>query len=54
MEFRERDSEEIRMVGTYMGNENDTNMRIKRAARTRMRIKKRFMKCKLSNKIQAK
>jgi len=34
MEFGERDSEEIRMLGTYMGNEHDTDMRIKRAART--------------------
>ena len=54
MEFGERDSEEIRMLGTYMGNEHDTNMRIKRAARTWMQIKKRFMKCKLSKKTQAK
>ena len=34
MEFGERDNEEIRMLGTYMGSEHDTNMRIKRAART--------------------
>ena len=54
MEFGERDSEEIRMLGTYMGNEHDTNMRIKRAARTWMQIKKRFMKCKLSKKTHAK
>jgi len=40
MEFGGRDSEEIRMLGTYMGNEHDTNMRIKRAARTWMQIKR--------------
>jgi len=34
MEFKERGSEEIRMLGAYMGNEHDTNMRIKRATRT--------------------
>ena len=44
IEFGARDSEEIRMLGTYMGNEHDTKMRIKRAARTWMHIKKRFMK----------
>ena len=38
MEFGERGSEEIRMLGTYMGNEHVTNMRIKRAARTWMHI----------------
>ena len=37
-----------------MGNEHDTIMRIKRAARTWMQIKKRFMKCKLNKKTQAK
>ena len=42
------------MLGKYMGNEHDTIMRIKRAARTWMQIKKRFMKCKLSKKTQAK
>ena len=42
MEFGAKDSEEIRMLGTYMGNEHDTNMRIKRAARTWMQIKKDF------------
>ena len=47
-----QDSEEIRMLGKYMGNEHDTKMRIKRAARTWMQIKKRFMKCKLSKKTQ--
>ena len=54
MVFGARDSEEIRMIGTYMENEHDTKMRIKRAARTWMQIKKRFMKCKLSKKTQAK
>ena len=39
MEFGARDSEEIRMLGTYMGNEHDTEMRIKRAASTWMQIK---------------
>ena len=39
MEFGARDSEEIRMLGTYMGNEHDTKMRIKRAASTWMQIK---------------
>ena len=33
MEFGTKDSEEIRMLGTYIGNEHDTTMRIKRAAR---------------------
>ena len=37
-----------------MRNEHDTKMRIKRAARTWMQIKKRFMKRKLSKKTQAK
>ena len=54
IEFGARDSEEIRMLGTYMGNEHDTKMRIKRAARMWMQIKKRFMKCKLSRKTQDK
>ena len=54
MEFGAKDSEEIQMLGTYMGNEHDTNMRIKRAARIWMQIKKRFLKCKLSKKTQAK
>ena len=50
MEFGARDSEEIPMLVTYMGNEHDTKMRIKREARTWMQIKKRFMTCKLSKK----
>ena len=54
MEFGTKDSEEIRMLGTYMGNEHDTKMRIKREARTWMQIRKRCMKCKLSKKTQAK
>ena len=54
MEFRARDSEEIRMLGTYKENEHDTKMRIKRTARTWMQIKKRFMKCKLRKKTQVK
>ena len=37
-----------------MGNEHDTKMRKKRAARTWMQIRKRFMKCTLSKKTQAK
>ena len=49
----EKETEEIRMLGTYMGNEHDAKMRIKRAARTWMQIKKRFMKCKLSKKTKA-
>ena len=53
MEFGARDSEEIRMLVTYMGNKHETKMRLKRAARTWMQIKKRFMKCKLSKKMQA-
>ena len=40
MEFGERDSEEIRMLGTYMGNEHDNKMQIKRAARAWMQIKR--------------
>ena len=54
MEFGAKDSEEIRMLGTYMGNEHDTKMRIKRTARTWMQIRKRFMKCELSKKTQVK
>ena len=54
MEFGAKDSEEIRMLGTYMENEHDTNMRIKRAARIWMQKKKRFLKCKLGKKTQAK
>ena len=42
------------MLGTYMGNEHDTKMRIMRAVRTWMQIKKRFMKYKLSKKTQVK
>ena len=34
IEFGAIDSEEIRMLGTYMGDEHDTKMRINRAART--------------------
>ena len=51
MEFSVEESEEIRMLRTYMGNEHDTKTRTNRAARTWMQIKKRFMKCKLSKKI---
>ena len=54
MEFGAEDSEEIRKLGTYMGIEHNTNMRIKRAARTWMKIKKKFMRCKLIKKTQAK
>ena len=54
MEFGAKDNEEIRMLGTYMGNQHDTKMRIKRAARTLMQIKKRCMKCNLRKKTQAK
>ena len=54
MEFGAKDSEEIRMLGAFMGNEHDAKMRIKRAARAWMLIRKRFMKCKLSKKTQAK
>ena len=42
MEFGAEDIEEIRILGTYMGNEQDTEMQIKRAARTWMQIKERF------------
>ena len=51
IEFSVRESEEIRMLRTYMGNEHDTKTSINRAAKTWMQIKKRFMKCKLSKKI---
>ena len=54
MEFGAKDSEEIRKLGTYMRNEQNTNMQIKRVARTWMKIKKKFMKCKLSKMTQAK
>ena len=54
MEFGTKDSEEIRILGTYMENEHDSKMRIKRAVRTWMQIRKRFMKCKLSKKTQDK
>ena len=54
MESGARDGKEIRMLGKYMGNKHDTKMRIKRAARAWMQIMKRFMKCKLSKKMQAK
>ena len=54
MEFGAKDSEEIQMLGTYMGNGHDIKMRIKRAARTWMQIRKRFIKCKLSKKTQVK
>ena len=46
MEFGAKDSEEIRMLGTYMVDEHD------RAARAWMQVKRRFMKCKLSKKMQ--
>ena len=39
IEFGTKDSDDIRMLGTYMGNEHDTKMRIKRAARTWMQIR---------------
>ena len=42
------------MLGTYMGNEHDTKMRIKRAARTWMQINNRFMTRKISKRTQAK
>ena len=42
------------MLGTYVGNEHDTKMGIKRAARTWMQINKRCMTCKLSKRTQAK
>ena len=54
MEFRAKDSKEIQMLGTCIENEHDTKMQIKRAARTWMQIKKKFMTCKLSKKTQAK
>ena len=54
MEFGTKDSEEIRMLGTYIGNEHDTKIQIKRAARTWMQVRKRFMNCKLRKKTQAK
>ena len=54
MEFGAKGSEEIRKLGTYMGNEHNTNIRIKRAARTWMKIKKKFMKCKVSKRRQTK
>ena len=50
MEFGARGSEETPMLGTYVGSKHDTEMQIKRAARTWMQIKKRFKKCKCSQK----
>ena len=50
MEFGARDNEETPLLGTDVGSKHDTEMRVKRAARTWMQVKKRFKKCKFSQK----
>ena len=52
--FGDLESGNIRMLGTWLGQEKDTKMRLQRASKVWATIKKRFLKCKLSKITQAK
>ena len=50
----EKNNTELRMLGTWMENNNDTTKRIQRAGKNWATIKRRFLKCRLTKRTQAK
>ena len=52
--FGSEESEDIRMLGTWLGRKNDMKHRIQRAGKAWATIRKRFRKCRLSKVTQAK
>ena len=52
--FGDPESGNTRMLGTWLGREKDTKMRLQRAGKVWSTIRKRFIKCKLSKTTQAK
>ena len=52
--FGDSESGNVRMLGTWLGHEKDTKMRLQRAGKVWSTIRKRFLKCKLSKVTQAK
>ena len=51
--FGDSESGNVRMLGTWLGHEKDTKMRLQRAGKVWSTIRKRFLKCKLSKATQA-
>ena len=52
--FGDSESGNVRMLGTWLGHEKDTKMRLQRASKVWPTVRKRFLKCKLSKVTQAK
>ena len=52
--FGDSESGNVRMLGTWLGHEKDTKMRLQRAGKVWSTIRKRFLTCKLSKVTQAK
>ena len=50
----EKNNTEIRMLGTWMENNSDTTKRFQRAGKNWATIKRRFLKCRLTKRTQAK
>lgn len=53
LEFGTIESEEIRMLGCYMGAKKDVDMRIKRAGAAWFKIRKRLKKARITKRMQA-
>lgn len=53
LEFGSPESEEIRMLGCYMGMKKDVDMRVRRARTAWFKVKKRLQTAKISKRLQA-
>ena len=53
LEFGTEEGNKIRMLGSYMGEEEDNRQRIKRAGMAWMRVKRQLKGAKISKKVQA-
>ena len=51
--FGSKESEDVRMLGTWLGRKTDMKHRMQRAGKARAAIRKRFRKCRLSKVTQA-
>ena len=54
LDFGTEESKKIRMLGSWMGEENDTNQRIKRAGSSWIKVRSRLKGSKMSKSMQAK
>ena len=52
--FGDSESGNLRMLGTWLGHEKDTKMRLQRTGKVWSTIRKSFLKCKFSKATQAK